>query len=385
MTEEKIAEVAAPPEKKPKRKRKNFFVVLVLLILTVILILTTVLTVVGFDVWRVAFNPTLIKGMLADEFIDSSLIPRVLENLSQRRAQERIESGESLSGVNEPDIMLLISFLDFDDWNEMRHLIVTDEFITHLISVTVDSIYDWLDSSDPSPTFRWDMTELKENLTGQPGQDAIMVAYNALLVCTDQEIADFEARLAAMPPGVEILYNLCQFPDEFGEDQIGDYVNALVDVSDNVPDVYDFSQMLGGQQSEGFFMAAKVLLRAFRTLGPFLWAIPLLLLVLMAAIGVRSWGDAGGWLGVPLLLSGGLVVGGTYLSRATMLNALYSRFGDNISPLLQTELKRSFFNLSGYVFQPMLIQGAIIAGVGLLLIVLGAVLGKTKKKEVVTE
>ena len=248
MTEEKVNEIAPEAsDKKPKRKRKNFFVVLLLLILSLVLILTTLLTVVGFDIWRVAFDPTLIKGMLADEFVDSPLIPRVLENLSQRRAQQRVESGEALSGVNEPDIMLLISFLDFDDWNEMRQLIVTDEFITHLISVTVDSFYDWLDSSDPSPKFMWDVTELKENLTGQAGVDAIMVAYRALPECTDEEIADFEARLAEMPPGVEILYNLCQFPGAYGEDQIGDYVNALVDVSDNVPDKYDFSQMLGGR------------------------------------------------------------------------------------------------------------------------------------------
>ena len=82
------------------RKRKNFFVVLVLLILVVILIIMTVVTVVGFDIWRVAFNAKLIKGMLTDEFVDSPLIPRVLENLSERRAEERIESGESLSGVN---------------------------------------------------------------------------------------------------------------------------------------------------------------------------------------------------------------------------------------------------------------------------------------------
>jgi hypothetical protein len=381
MTEEKVNEVTPTvPEVQPKRKRKNFFVVLLLLILALVLIFTTVLTVVGFDIWRVAFDPTLVKGMLTDEFVDSPLIPRVLENLSQRRAQERIESGESLSGVNEPDIMLLISFLDFDDWNEMRRLIVTDEFITHLISVTVDSFYDWLDSSDPSPKFVWDVTALKDNLTGQAGMDAIMVAYRALPECTDQELADFEARLGAMPPGVEILYNLCQFPGDFGEDQIGDYVNALVDVSDNVPDEYDFSRMLGGEQSSGFFMAAKMLLRAFRTLGPFLWAVPLVVLILMGAIGVRSWGDAGGWLGVPLLLSGGLVLGGTYSSRAAMLSALYNRFGENISPLLREELQSSYYGLSGHVFQPMLIQGAVIAGIGLVLIVLGIVLGKKKKQ-----
>jgi hypothetical protein len=314
-------------------------------------------------------------------------VPRVLENISLRRAQERIDKGESLSGVNEPDIILLISFVDFEQWSEIKDLLVEDEFITHLISVSVDGIYTWLDSPDPVPQFVWDMAPLKDGLVGQAGEDAIMVAYGALPECTDQELADFESRLAAMPPGVEILYNLCQFPEPHREDQVDDYIHALIDINQNVPAEYDFGQMLGGGTAVNpGATLVKVMLRAARTLGPFLWVVPLALLALIAAIGVRSLGDAGRWLGIPLLIGGGLVVGGTLLTRASLLSALFTRLGgDTMSTLLRAELERSFYRLSGYVFQPMWIQGAVLAGVGLVLVVAWIIWGGKKKEKVEVE
>jgi|GEM_PF-410545 len=387
MTEEKaIKNETLAPEAKPKRKHKPVILVILLVLVAILFVLTSVLAVVGYDVWRVAFNPPLVKQMLVDEFVDSALVPRVLEDISLRRAQERIEKGESLSGVNEPDIILLISYVDFEQWSQMKDLIVTDEFITHLISVSVDGIYAWLDSPDPVPQFVWEMDNLKTRLVGQEGEDAIMIAYGSLPECTEDEIADFESRLAAMPPGVEILYNLCQFPRPYREDQIDDYKHALVDVNQNIPAEYNFSQMLGnGAAASGGSTLVKTALRAARVLGQWAWVVPLVTLGLIAAIGVRSLEDAGRWLGIPLVISGGLVVGGTFLSRATLLNMIYARFSANISTLLQAEVRNSFYRLSGYVFQPMLIQGAVILGIGTLLIVAWAVWGRKKKVKVEVE
>ncbi|MCB2209255.1 hypothetical protein KQH62_00030 [bacterium] len=385
MTEEKSMIVDDPePKEKPARKHKPVIIVFLLILLSILFVLTSVVSVAGYDIWRVAFNPTLVKQMLTDEFIDSALVPRVLENISQRRAQERIDKGESLSGVNEPDIVLLISFVDFEQWSEIKELLVTDEFVTHLVAVSVDGIYTWLDSPDPIPQFVWDMTPLKDKLVGQVGEDAIMVAYGALPECTDQQLADFESRLAAMPPGVEILYNLCQFPEPLREDQVDDYIHALVDINQNVPAEYDFSEMLGGGATvDSGATLVKVMLRAARTLGPYLWVVPLTFLALIAAIGVRSLRDAGRWLGIPLIISGGLVVGATLSARASLLSLLFNRLGGNsVSTLLRAEVERSFYRLSGYVFQPMWIQGAILAGVGLVLVIAWIIWGGKKKEKV---
>jgi len=371
-----VKEVPAWPEK-AKRKSKTL-----LIILSVLFVLATLLAVGGYDVWRVVFNPPLVRQMLEDEFVESPLITRVLEDISIRRAQERITKGESLSGVNEPDIVLLISFVDYEQWDVIKDLVVTDDFVLHLISVSVDGLYTWLDSPDPAPTFVWEMAPLKDRLVGQEGAQAILVAYGTLPECTDQEIADFRSRLAAMPPGVEVLYNLCQFPEPWQTDQIDDYVHALVDVNQNVPAAYDFNRMLGGTAAASAATGlVKAGLRGVRILGPFLWIAPLVLLALIAAIGVRSLRDAGRWLGIPLTVSGGLVVCGMFLTRALLLNLLIRRIGAETSTLLRAEVTRSFTRLSGYVCDPMLIQGLILLGAGALLIAAWAVWGRKHKPE----
>jgi len=384
MSEEHISSNQKEPGAQ-KAKRKPVIVIILLVILSIVFVLTTMSAVFSYDVWRVAFNPPLVKQMLTDEFIESPLIPRVLEDISLRRAEERVESGESLSGVDEPDIVLLLSFVGYEEWAQIKELIVTDAFVTHLVSISVDGIYDWIDSDNPTPQFVWEMEELRERLVGEQGEQAIMIAYEQLPECTDEEIDDFTSRLAAMPPGVEALYNLCQFPDPWREDQFDDYLNALVDINQNMPEEYDFGQMLGGVGlAGGNIMAVKVFLRVVRFIGHWGWIAPLGILLLILIIGVRSLSDLGKWLGVPLVISGAFVIGAAFLARAQLLALITNAIAMQMSDLLRTEVEASFTRLSGYIFQPITIQGAIMLGVGALLVIVMIIANSARRKKINT-
>jgi len=366
----------------PKHQKKPGGMIFLLVVLSVLLVLTSLVAVFGYDVWRVAFNPPLVKQMLADEILNSPLVPRVLEDMSIRRAQERVESGESLSGVNEPDIQLLLSYVGYEEWAEIKELIITEDFVTHLVSVSVDGMYTWIDTDEPVPLFVWDMRELKERLVGQQGEDAIMIAYEQMPECTPEEVADFTSRLAAMPPGVEVLYNLCQFPEPWEEDQIDDYIHALIDINQNIPDDYDFNQMLGsGMLSGGSLAAVKIFLLMVRFVGHWGWIVPLVLLLLILVIGVRSWDNLGRWLGIPLLISGALIVGTVLLVKPPLLAMLTNAISSQMTDLLREEVQASFTRLSDHVFQPILLQGAIILGVGILMIVVMIITNGVKRKK----
>ncbi len=372
MTSEKT-----PPTTDKKSSQRSAFLTILLVLLSILFVITTLLTLISYDVWRVLFDPPLIKSILTDEFIEFDLVPRVLEDFSARRAAQRVERGEALSGVDEPDIQLLLSYVDFDAWTEIKKLIITDDFITHLVSVSVDGIYTWLDSPDPLPAFIWEMTPIKDRLVGQDGEDAIMTAYRTMPECTPEELEDFYTRLEAMPPGVEVLYNLCQFPDPWEEDQIGDYANALIDFNQNVPATYDFNQMLGSSMAaSGAAQIVKSGLKLIRFLGQWGWVVCLSLLVLIAVIGVRSMNTAGKWLGIPILISGALTLGIHFLVKGQLPDLLTGRFASQVSPLLVSEISASIGRLMGYVFQPLLVEGLVLSGVGLCLIILGAVVKK---------
>jgi len=370
MNAEKIPnDQKKPPE--TTRKKKSGCIVFLLLILSILLVLTSLVAVFGYDVWRVAFNPTLVKQMLTDEIINSPLVPRILEDLSLRRAQERVESGESLSGVNEPDVILLLSYVGYEEWDQIRSLVITEDFVTHVVSVSVDGLYSWIDSAEAAPQFVWDMSELKERLIDQPGEDSIMIAYEQLPECTDEEVADFTGRLGAVPLGVEVLYNLCQFPDPWYEDQVDDYIHALIDINQNIPENYDFNQLIGNTGLSGGTLAAvKTFLRLMRFVGHWGWIMPLVLIILIAAIGVRSFGDLGKWVGIPLVIIGLLLLGTVLLVKPSLLEMLTNAISAELSDLLHSEIMASFTRLSDHIFQPMLIEGAVFLGVGVILIIL---------------
>ncbi len=381
MNDEKIASIQNK-NSVPKHQKQPGGTIFLLVVLSVLLVLTSLVAVFGYDVWRVAFNPPLVKQMLADEILNSPLVPRVLEDMSVRRAQERVESGESLSGVNEPDIQLLLSYVGYEEWVEIKELIITEDFVTHLVSVSVDGMYTWIGSDEPVPLFVWDMRELKERLVGQQGEDAIMIAYEQMPECTPEEVADFTSRLAAMPPGVEVLYNLCQFPEPWEEDQIDDYIHSLIDINQNIPDDYDFNQMLGsGMLSGGSLAAVKIFLLMVRFVGHWGWIIPLVLLLLILVIGVRSWDNLGRWLGIPLLISGALIVGTVLLVKPPLLAMLTNAISKQMTDLLREEVQASFTRLSDHIFQPILLQGAIILGVGVLLVILMIIVNSARRKK----
>jgi len=348
------------------------------LVLAVLFVILALIGLVGYDFWRVLFNPTLVKEVLTDEVVHSDLVPAVLEAFSEGRAQQRVEKGEALSGVDEPDIVLLMSYINADGWRTIRGIMLTDEFLTHLVSVGVDGVYRWIDSADQWPQVVWDMTLLKTRLVGEEGEEAIMVAYGAMPECTQAEIDDFTARLAAVPPGVEVLYNLCQFPEPWQEDQVSDYVNALIDVNQNLPEQYNFSQMLAEKSISNVANPEmlKSQLRTMRALARWGWLAAILLLALVAALAVRTFKSLGEFIGIPFVAVGLLALAVKFGMQAGLSAFFGGSLLASISPLLRQEVERSLMHLTSEIFQPLLLQGIVFLVVGIGLIVLTIVKGR---------
>jgi hypothetical protein len=342
------------------------------IILAIAFVFFAVAGLIGFNIWRVIFNPPLVKQALTTEVVSSDLVPAILEIFSEWRAEQRVNNNESLSGVNEPDIVLLISYLDTDDWREIKQLLVTDEFVTHLISVSVDGIYSWLDSDNLWPATVWEMTPLKSHMSSEQGIDAIMVAYSALPVCTEAEIADLQQRLSKVPPGVEVLYNLCQFPAPWHEDQVNDYVDALKGINENIPVRFNVSEEFGGSPSAGAVNPAllKSQLRLLRFIAQWGWLIAIVLLLVILGVKVRSKRSLGQFIGIPLTVSGALAILIAWGGQASIIQFVTKSLLAATPDFVRQEVENSLKHLTALFFQPLLIQGIILAGLGTVLIVL---------------
>ena len=343
-----------------------------LVLISILFVISLLLTVSGFDLYRVMFDSTRVKDLLFSEIRETNLVPAVLENFSLKRANERIATGEALSGVSEPDIPLLLSFMQMEDWIRIRDLLLEDEFVSHLVSVSVDGTYAWIDSKDLIPQIVWRMDPLKEALVGEPGRQSIMVGYDSLPQCTEEQMADFTARLAASPPGVEVLYNLCAFPPPWEDDQIDDYTNALIDVNNNIPIEYSFSSMLENNQvvSTKSVALLKSLLKGIRFFGQWGWVVTLLLLGLIILVTRRSFKRMCGWIGVPLVVSGGVLLVQYLLSKGLIYQWLMGLILSQTSDMVRQEVAASLTRLAAEVNRPLLLQLLIILILGIGLLVL---------------
>jgi hypothetical protein len=183
--------------------------------------------------------------VVTDEVVNSDLIPVTLEWFSDQRAQERVDAGMTLAGIDEPDVVALIEMLDREDWRQIKAEVLPDEILAAWVSVTVDGVYAWIDSGDRVPQITWDMQAFKARVASEHGANCIAIAYANLPPCTQAEIDDFLARLASALAGMDVLYNLCQFPDPWRADQYNDYVAALQGVAQNVPDQFALADELG--------------------------------------------------------------------------------------------------------------------------------------------
>ncbi len=353
----------------------------VAIFLAVMFVLFAVLGIIGFNVWRVLFNPRLVKEALVQEVTSTDIVPGTLELFSEWRAKKRVENNESLSGVNEPDIVLLLSYMKAEDWKQVKELLVTDEFVVHIISTSVDGVYLWIDSDDIWPDIHWDMTQFKQRLVGQNGEDAIMIAYNKLPPATDEQIADFKHRLSQVPEGVEVLYNLAQFPEPWTQDQVGDYIDSLNDANENIPADFEFSKEFGQTSSQQASMQAKAMLRTIRFVAIALWVLALILLALILGLKVRSWKTLGKFVGIPLIIVGAIAVAIALICQPIVINMISNNLLSGASDFAKTELTGSFRTLSALFFRPLLWQGIVIGALGILFVILMAVIKKKANPE----
>lgn len=210
----------------------------------IVLILSIPLSLFAFDLGRTVFNVPLVKRILTDEVVNSDLIPVILEWFSERRAQQRVDSGQALTGIDEPDIVLLMSFFDRNGWRRIKQEILTPEMLTAWVHVAVDGFYDWIDSTDRTPQITFNLEPFIDRINSEHGVNSIVIAYEYLDPCNQEQIDDFTRRLAAAPEGSEVLYNLCEFPDPWYEDQFSDYVDTLEDVVANVPKSFALTEEL---------------------------------------------------------------------------------------------------------------------------------------------
>ena len=348
-----------------------------------ILIIAIPLSLLAYDVGRVVFDPPLVKKVITEIVTESDLIPAALSWYSQTEAQGRYASGEAEAWVGEPDVVQLFLFMTVENWRTIRWEVLTNEILTEFVETSVDGTYEWIDSDDPVPDITWDLTPFKDRVDSQHGITSIAVAYSALPDCNQDQINDFKTRLAAAPPGTQVLYNLCEFPDPWYEDQFSDYLESLGDLVANVPNAFDLTETLAGlEDTAGVGPAViKTQLRLIRMVMNLAPLIPILLLFLILIFAVRGLKSLGLWWGIPLTVGAIWALAMALVYRPLITQLLASGPLSETPEVIQSEAILAILILAAEIFKPLLWQSLVVLIVSLILLLVGGLTKSRRKQE----
>ncbi|OQY34104.1 MAG: hypothetical protein B6I38_02760 [Anaerolineaceae bacterium 4572_5.1] len=359
-------------------------------IFAILLVVAIPVALIAYDAGRVVFNPPIVKQITTNIIAESDLIPVALEWFSENQAEKRYEEDKAQAWVDEPNIVQLMAHLDTEDWREIREEILPNAILEEWISVSVDGTYEWIDNNARVPQIIWDLQPLAERVNSEHGMKAIMIAYESLKPCSPEQIADFKERLAAVPAGTEVLYNLCQFPgtcaedvESYGCDQVNDYTESLQDLVQSIPSKLELTKELAQvEDTEGVGpLAIKQQLRAIRLMMNLAPLLPLGLLFLVLLFAVRSLKELGMWWGIPLSLGSLITLILALLYKPLMVGVLAAGPLSETPTLIMPHAVGGVMHLMTEIFRPMRWQSLVTLLVGVALIVMMIIAKSESEKE----
>jgi hypothetical protein len=114
----------------------------------------------------------------------------------------------------------------------------------------------------------------------------------------------------------------------------------------------------------------RSIIRTARFLGLWGWVLSAFLLILLAAIGIRSLDSAGVWLGLPFIVTGMGSLALAVSGRGLLISGISNRLGLDLYPLAAQVIDSSFIALSGSILEPLLWEGLVLLTVGGILFVI---------------
>lgn len=345
-------------------------------LLVLLFVVTLPLALLSFNVGRVLFDAPLVKRVVTKEVTQSDLIPVTLRWFAQRRAQERVLTGEAQTAIREPDALKAIEFVSVETWRKIRLEVMPNNFLEDWTAVTIDGMYGWLDTKDPLPNIVIDLRDWKKYARSEHGWKAIQMVYDSLPPCQQADIDDFLKRLAAAAPGQEVLYNLytpCMFPDPWKPDQNQDYLDGRDEIIDNAADRFFLTQELSRVEKQTGVGAESIKqqILLIRTAANLSLIVPLVMLGLLAVLALRSRMDLARWLGLPIVVGGVLALLPTLVYQPIIGNLLTLGPLSEVPAQVRAEFARSFGVLLSEAFNPMMLEAIAIIVVGLVIVVVG--------------
>ncbi|MCE5209051.1 MAG: hypothetical protein LLG42_12180 [Chloroflexi bacterium] len=300
-----------PPE-------KSGFVRFISILLIVVFISSSVLAVLLFNMNTVLLNRETYKKVLLQQDVYHRIPALAAEQITGTAATEncvgdacRMESVDNLAYSMQIPAAYLAS-LDQTGWESIFSVLMPADWLQTQTEGVIDQIFDGLNSADQPIRAIISLESRRIRLSDGDYQKISRTVLDTAPVCNAEELLTLAAILLG---GTSANLPFCTPTEEFRpwlettmDTAVRNVIQSLpAEITINAGTLINTSPEIvqPGETMEKYPFNRIKWMRLGFMLSPLM---PLFLLVLIGAVAVRSWRDAGRWLGIPLLISGIIVM-----------------------------------------------------------------------------
>jgi hypothetical protein len=328
-------------------------------LLAAVFAVTLPLSLVAFNLGRVAFSPERMTELLLETIEETGgLRQLVLETLASDSGADE-DQGLGLSEA--------LSFLTPQEREYLGDQLTPPGWASKQLGALVAGVYTWIDDDRARPSFVVDVTDLKVALLSGRASELVETVVDSWPPCSVEEIAEMTVGSLL---GEESL-RFCEPPEPLRSGVVG-LLDASITLSLRaLPDRISLGKADNPPASPEV-MQTKEDLRRVRFLAGWSWLLSLVMLGLVMALVIRSWREMGLWWGIPLIV-GALLTLATMVAVRVGVEGLAQRALSDASllPWIGEMIHTLLTAMLVVVFRRVALHAAILAGIGTVMLVAG--------------
>jgi hypothetical protein len=331
------------------------------ILLAITFIVTLPLSLVAFNIGRVAFSPEQMTTLLVETIDETGGLRRlVIESLT----------ADSASDEGGLDISEAMAFLTPQERDYLGEQLAPPGWAKAQLGSLVTGLYDWIDNDRDRPSFVVDITELKVALLAGGAADLVETVVDSWPPCSVEEIA--EMSVAALLGEQSLRF--CEPPEPLRSGLMG-LINAGIALSLRaLPDEISLNQA-DTAPARPELMETKERIRLIRFLAGWSWVLSPVMLGLVMALVIRSWRGLALWWGIPLLVGAVLTLVTIVGVRVGAEGVAKSAFGEAAMPAWMAAMIQAMITaMMAVVFRRVAFQAAILLLAGGLVLAGGLLL-----------
>ena len=343
------------------------------LLFFVLILTSTPCALWTLNIDSVAMNQDTYKTALSSQNFYANVLPGLTELLAHSPNQKD-------NAAVQRSLQVFESNMSDADWQELADKVLPPDWLKHEVDNNISAGFDWLNGSGTLPGFRFDLSQLKEQLTDQNNVlSAIDLLISKMPPCSLTQAKQLSNLDPTVPNGMD-SFQLCNPEQSELKTAVETKVTTVITTAaGQAPAFIDFQQELtksntSPQQVQADFDHIRASITLGNRLVILLLLVPLALMSLIIIFTVRSTKGLFRWFGWALILSGILtLIPVPFLSGLPVLSgittAIQQGMGGN-NPLFRGLFLGIIGSITNRMTSAIMVQIGIAIGIGFIALII---------------